>query len=313
MLLSKDDLISFSSAKKAVNSKWMEPWRIAFSAVDEETQIYLFQNTVNLAMIFYVYGFASWTLYLMTTVSGISKLQKVLLQSPIYAIPFFASFYTRGIVTSASGALSDLLKNETVETFIQTTFEAMGVKDLSQVKNIAEGVLDSVVGSNLRGLDEKENIPVPGEKYAEAVPKKACWFSDRDSITYDDSYITEFYSKLPELIRQGTSKQQLEMKTRQGTVCLKECKRRAKLVPEEKVVRKGLEWCSSDCAKTLGSSPWCYVEEGTLVNKKRTLGKPWAGCDPQEVSATPTCYSGYKYRECDSVEKKRRKPRSFFD
>src|SRR5436190_835588 len=99
-IMAEEDLISYSTSKRIVNSAFMLPWRTAFSSFTLDSQVRIFQTMINIVSILYIYVFASWTLSLFTTVSGIKKLQNVFFRQPAYVIPFFASFYFRILETN---------------------------------------------------------------------------------------------------------------------------------------------------------------------------------------------------------------------
>lgn len=92
--LDESDMITLYQAKKLLK---------ASSFVYDNATKFLSENNaanaiflaINLAMITYQYIYASWFLYLVTTISGVKKLYKMVLQNPILGIFFYISFYFR--------------------------------------------------------------------------------------------------------------------------------------------------------------------------------------------------------------------------
>jgi hypothetical protein len=328
LIMTKDDLFSFTDAKRMVKtSSFLKPWRVAFSYLGEEGSARLFQTAVNLAFTFYIYGFASWTLYLFTTVSGIKTLQKVLLKNPIYSVPFFLSFYFKMLsgrdiqsietvenifgVKGLYVSFWDAIRAGNSSTLAKLVFSSsnyllakMNINaELSE--RVAEDISIQIIAtlSTLTVFNKIQSLfsgePTESMVAAETDPAEnmACYLTLRDDINYDDSDFVDFYKKISQdgYVRDLKKLIKSELNTTNKTRVNAELSRRL-----EKTDDNGIPLCLDGCttrSKTK-SGNICESECG----KSLILGNDW--CYINKASISNPKLVGKKYgkkhwEECD--------------
>lgn len=325
--LDKDDLLSFSTAKKFVSSPMGAGWRILFPGVELNDQILFFQLLCNSLVFIWQYS-SSWTVYMITSFSGIKRLYRLFFSQPFFLISFITSLLLTALTNTDKHSLEVLFslfqisKEEAerilslaLDTNTRLLFDALKHPllvfagylsiDISdeRILEIAQSLSKVVgmgVGIGIRGLSDKFALTalesLPGEKAC--IPEEAMY------ITFNDEDVQEFYRAItsPEYGKslKGMKRRDkiplLEVRKDGAPICLGECKRRAK-------TRSGT-LCKKQCGSSvklpfgLGNitDEWCEIEPIT-VRDKEVAKRGWDYCDSsKEVKA---CMTGGRWLPCE--------------
>lgn len=331
MTLDPDDMISLYGAKKLLK---ISPF------IYNNLTAYLSENNaanaiflaVNLAVVAYQYIYASWFLYLTTSMSGIKKLYKVILQNPILGIFFYFSFYFRLLSETDKEKFNhvakflDLPMHEDFvgNKFISDSMDKIAIKltgdHVQGYKLVTKTLIhkvfsEQVVAAKIEGLPIKieqilEYTVKREEKLVESLENAAVYIGKRTIETQRDldefsEFVTTNRRSIEKQIKEevGNRKharklklqQMVEKRTPDGDViCLDVCKPRVKTA-------MGC-YCEGDCGPTmfLGGSSWCYVDPAKCKRGKyleKYMDKAYDRCDEKNVT-TPKCFTGLKYKNC---------------
>ena len=330
-VLDPNDMISLYGAKKILKSS-------AF--IYNNVTAYLSENnaanaiflSVNLAVVAYQYIYATWFMYLISSMSGIKKLYKVILQNPILGIFFYFSFYFRLIGETDKQKFNEVAKffdldihqNFLGSKFIGESMDKIAIKLTGEpvhgYKLVAKSLIhkvfsEQVVASLTEGIPLKisnliNNTVDKEDKHFRKIKNAAVYISNRTLETQRDfdefsDFVTKNRKDIEKQVKEevGSRKrikklrlqQIIEKKTEEGEViCLDTCKPRIETA-------MGC-YCEGDCGPTifLSGSSWCYVDPNKCKRGKyldKYMGKPYDRCNEKKLT-TPKCFTGLKYKDC---------------
>ncbi len=303
LLLAPEDIVSLYRSKKLLKMN-NTIHRKMTAYMSEISAARMLQMILNLATITYQYGFASWFVYFVTSISGLKKIYKIIFRNPLYAPIFYTAFYLRVL----EGTVDETKFNVIAQGLgLPKHIDAFGNKFLTHVVNIlpqdfagvqaydnktVSKILMKKIGGAIaggqaeavgfKGLDYIFGTKVPQE--VAAIDPPAVYIKVRDQIDYDDTDIQEHFEYIrknrtrvrkelkkkinPKRKRQFRQALRKELEIRRPTgeiVCLNECKRRVK-------TNMGC-YCDSDCASTtfLSGRTWCWVDPKTCPKKAKSL------------------------------------------
>lgn len=329
--LDPSDMISLYQAKKLLN---ISPF------IYNNVTAYLSENNaanaiflaVNLATVAYQYVYASWFLYLTTSISGIKKLYKVILQNPLLGIFFYLSFYFRLIGETDKekfNRVSEFFQLSIHDDFIGTKFISESMDKIAfkltgeefrgyklVTKNLVQKVFsEQVIAAKIEGLPLKisDVLKYTIEKEGKTFKKlenAAVYIGKRTIETQRDfdefsEYVTTNKREIEKQVKEevGNKKQARKLRLQQivekttpegDVVCLDVCKPRVETA-------MGC-YCEGDCGSTmfLAGSSWCYVDPAKCKKGKylrKYMGKAYDRCDDKNVT-TPKCFTGLRYKDC---------------
>ena len=292
---------------------------------------------VNLANVLYQYTYATWFMYLSTTVSGIKKLYKVILQNPILGIFFYFSFYFRMIGETDKQKFNkiaeffnlpiheDLTSKKFIGEFMNNISQKLTGEQVTgytvETKKLIHKIFsENVITAITEGLpitiynileylvkDKGNNKIIMDIKYAAVYIDKRTVETQRDLDEFSD-FVTQNRDDIEKQIKK-------EIGGRKGRK-----KRLANLRLQQVVERKTAEgdvmclddcksrvktrsgcYCEGDCGSTmfLGGKSWCYVDQNKCKAKKlsKHFGRTYDFCDSKKIS-NPKCFTGFKYKDC---------------
>jgi len=324
-LLDRDDMLSLYGAKKIVRSTNIVHRNLTYYLSENNAANVIFIS-VNLGIIVYQYIYASWFMYMTTTISGLKKLLNLIFKNPISGIFFYLSFYFKMLSTSDKEKFdviakvlnlpkhSDMASVDFLNKLITNLSEKLLDHDLWGYKNVLKDLM--IMTSSIVTSMVIENVPITVLKVLEKVPvkqitkmsNKVFYISRNDVILQSEldewmEYVLQNKEKIKngiKVIRKKKNKMKLELKkivekTKDGKViCLDECKSRTKTY-------MGC-YCEGDCGSTffIGGQSWCYVDPRKCKKGKylpKYLGYAYDKCDKTNIDK-PNCYTGYNYRKC---------------
>ncbi len=297
-LLDEQDVMSLYKSKQIVKKI---PDSIKEKLILSDINIARFvQLSVVFATIAYQYT-NSWTLYYLTSISGINKLKKVLFRNPLYLIIFYTSFFIRPV----TGIDSELIKSPTK---VKEFFDKLNIPYKKELLPVISGIYEKK-GYNLvdmlSGVIKNEQIAIQ-----KSIPQ-GCYITARDSFFYDDTDIREHSDKIDELqntikkkykkksTRRKELNKQLIVKRGENDVCLDKCQPRIK-------TKSGC-FCESGSESPGGlfSKSWCYVDPKTCPKKEKFLPKTITGRHYDYYDDTKNkykkCFNGRKYIDCGNI------------
>jgi hypothetical protein len=331
LTLDPSDMISLYKAKKLLK---ISPF------IHDNITAYLSENNaanaiflaVNLAIVAYQYIYATWFLYLVTSVSGIKKLFKVIFQNPILGIFFYFSFYFRLIGETDKEKFNMVAKAFDLpmhEDFIGSQFLGESIDKIATtlsgekvygyklvLKNLVHKVFsEQIIAAKIEGLPIKieqviEYTVRNEDRIIREIDNTPVYISSRTIETQRDldefqEYVTKNRREIEKQVKKEVGKkkqsrklrlqQMVEKKTPEGDViCLDVCKPRIKTA-------MGC-YCEGDCGSTLfiAGSSWCYVDPAKCKKSRyleKYLGKTYDRCDEKNVSV-PKCFTGLRYKDC---------------
>ena len=329
IVLDPDDMLTLYGAKKILKlSPYIESTITAH--VSENTGASLIFMSVNLATVAYKCLYATWFMKILTSVSGLKKLYKTIIQNPMLGVFFYLSFYFRFIVDTdkarfniiANGLNIPVHGYFTENTFLQTTMtdlskqlagddfikykpviKFLSTHMISQLANQVERAPTNI-GKILEYIVQKEAVKFQEIKDPAVYIKPENIETQRDLDEFND-FIVKNKSEIIKHVKSvvgGKNKYRKKMmlqtivgkRSADGeTMCLDKCKERVKTV-------SGC-FCDGECGTTtfLGGTSWCYVDPEKCKHGKhlqKFMGKTYSQCYPKDTK--PTCFTGLKYEEC---------------
>lgn len=137
--LAKEDMLSLYRATKLLKSSDILYSHIT-KYISEGSAAKLIFLTLNLAMFAYQYTYASWFLYLTTTLSGLNLLYRIIFTNPLLFVTYFLSFYLRLL------GESDKSKFNKVATFFNLpSYDEMA--QALQTKEKVQEVVNNIINS----------------------------------------------------------------------------------------------------------------------------------------------------------------------
>jgi hypothetical protein len=331
LVLDPNDMISLYQAKKLLKISPFIYNNVTSYLSDNNAANAIFL-AVNLAVVAYEYIYATWFLYLVTTVSGIKKLYRVIFQNPILGIFFYFSFYFRLLGETDKEKFDRVARAFDLpihEDFLGSKFLGDSIDKISMLlsdseihgykivlKNLVRKVFsEQVVASKIEGLsikiDQVLGYTVKNEdKIMREIQNAAVYINSRTIETQRDldefsEYVTVNRRDIEREIKEQIGKkkshrklrlqQMVEQKTPEGDViCLDVCKPRVETA-------MGC-YCEGDCGTTMfiGGSSWCYVDPEKCKKGKyleKYMGKTFDRCDGRNVTL-PKCFTGLRYKDC---------------
>jgi hypothetical protein len=293
---------------------------------------------VNLAQVVYQYLFASWFMYLTTSVSGIKKLYKVIFQNPILGIFFYFSFYYRMI-----GETDKNKFNKIAEFFNLPKHEDLGSKKfIEKFTNEVSKKLTDTISVNEYEVTAKELIhkvfsenaiaasiessPIKIYNILEYLLKE----KENNKILMDIEYAAVYIDKRTVETQRDldefsdfvtTNRDSIEKQIKKEIGSRKGGKKRIANLRLEQIVEKKTDegeplcldkcksrvktvsgcYCEGDCGSTtfLGGKSWCYVDPNKC--KRKYLNK-YLGRTydfcDNKKLSSPKCFTGLKYKNC---------------
>lgn len=330
-LLDKDDMITIYGVKKLLRSSGFIKANATAYLNEHNASIALF-IAINMGVVTYQYAYASWFLYLVTTISGIKKLYHVIFKNPIMGIFFFASFYFKVLEGTADeqkfNAIATSLKLPKHKDFTGQKFITSVVNEIpdligfkvSGFRKTAKKTMRTVAGIVISGQVENIGVNLNNTMFETAISTPeisevnhaAIYITPHD--IFEESDLQEYSEFVEKNIKQinkavkdkvgGKNKHQRKMELQQvierrtetgEVICLNQCKKRVK-------TRMGC-YCEGDCGKTfmVGKQSWCYVDP-TKCKRGKALpkynGYSWDRCDTAKLSKN--CWTGVRWKECYS-------------
>ena len=335
-VIDADDIVTLYNSEKILKASPIIYSKIT-TCFSEPTAIYLLFLSLNLATVIYQNIYSTWFMYLFTSVSGLRKLYKVVLQNPILSIFFYFSFYFRILCETDKQKLNFLakyLKLPSHENFA-------GIK---MVENTINNLSDILTGKNIKNINDyklihkliSEQVIASGiECFPYTIEKKLIHMLKKQNS------VTEYINKIPDAVyiknsdietnrdfekfidyirvnkkeienqikkkiggkKKSIRKLELNKRIEQQTVtgqklCLNECKPRIK-------TKTGC-FCDGNCGPSIyGGANWCYVDKQSCKNgkslPKTIFNSSYDFCDVNNEKTV--CYTGSKYRNCIAEDK----------
>lgn len=330
-VLDPNDMISLYDAKKLLKTSPFI-YNNVTAYLSENNAVNAIFLAVNLAVVAYQYVYATWFMYLITSVSGIKKLYKVILQNPILGIFFYFSFYFRLVGETDKEKFNNVAKFFDLNIhedflgskFIGESMDSIAVKltgdKVHGYKLVTKNLVHKVFSEQIVAA-MTEGIPLTiSQVLAYTVRKEdakireiqnaAVYIDNRDIETQRDldefsEYVTKNKREIQKQVKEeiGNRKrarklrlqQIVEKRTPEGDViCLDTCKPRIETA-------MGC-YCEGDCGPTifLAGSSWCYVDPNKCKKGKyleKYMGNAYDRCNEKNVT-TPKCFTGLKYKDC---------------
>lgn len=329
LLLDEDDMLTFYGAKKLLKSSDLV-YSNATLYLSEKNAIASIYMAVNMAVLLYQYAYVSWFLYYTTTISGLKKLYKIVLQNPLLGIFFYLSFYYKLLgetdkekfdLVAKSFDLpiyEDFSSRKFLTDFINNISDKIIGEKIHGYKNAVKAVIKSTaqemvskkieslptdIGSLLNKLIKQPDVV---EKL-DTISSPAVYVRKNNVETESDlaewaDFLASNMNKLKKQARKNSTKRLYKMKLREiverktdtgEVICLNKCKSRQK-------TSTGC-YCESDCGSTflLSGKSWCYVDPDKCKAGKylpKYLGKTYDYCDGS--NAKNVCFTGLKYQDC---------------
>jgi hypothetical protein len=298
--------------------------------INNEDAAKLLFITLNMMTIYYQNVKASYFMCYTTSVSGITKLMRVLLSNPILGVFFYLSFYFRMIGETDIDKINmiaeyyNLPKYEALENpreFInKITYKIIGGKPEKEyakflVTTIQKVVNEQIIAKNI------ENIPDTiisffnkNQKLVDSIDEEAVMISTRSiekQLSYDifidelQNIKCDIKAKIPRKkktkikhkinleVRKKVQELEPEAAKKYQKICLDDCKSRIK-------TDSGC-YCSGNCGRNypVGRN-WCYVDQKKCkIGKKLQkdlFGNTYDYCNNKKKSVN--CYTGINYEKC---------------
>lgn len=315
-LLDPQDKLSLYSAKKILNSSTFIYNNITkyLSETNATKAIFI---SVNFSNIIYQYMFATWFMYLLTTMSGLKKILKFIFQNPLLGIFFYVSFYFRLLGETDKSKFdniaeilnipkhADFTSRDFLKNFINSILEKIdcNITYKTVLTDILQLVPNLIIAKKIENLPEifEQKLPEMKNLKNTAVYISNTSVETEAEIQEWEEYVLTNFSKLKKQANKAGKKRKIklqqiiEKKTEDGKIiCLDTCKQRIKTT-------MGC-YCESDCGPSffLGKTNWCFVDSRKCKKGKalqKYMGKTYDTCDPTKIS-TPKCFSGIKYKDC---------------
>jgi hypothetical protein len=322
--LDEKDALSLYGAKKLLRSS---------SIIHKSSTKYLSEDNastaifiaVNLANIAYQYIYATWFMYLTTSISGIKKLYKVILENPILGLFFYLSFYFRllgetdinkfNLVASSFGLESheNFTGSKAISSSIHKIAKKLSGGNVSGYEKVVATLVHKIVSEKIiaknveslphflsSAITKKSNV---SKKIADSpiyVTKRNIE-TQRDLDEFQDYVIRNAKAIRREIKRSRSRKksdrsklirEKVEKRDENGNViCLDKCTERAR-------TKSGC-YCEGECGSVLGGKSWCYVDPEKCKKGKylrKYFGRSYDYCDKERTRAL--CFTGYRYRSC---------------
>jgi hypothetical protein len=340
--LSPSDKISLHTTKKLLRASPFV-YQSLTEFLSEDVAAKALFIAINLATVVYQYGFASWFMYLLTSMSGLRKLFSVVLQNPMLGVFFYLSFYFRLISETDSAKfnmMAEALHLPMHEDFVGSLFLTTLLTNVaSLVSNESVSGYEGVVQKLIRKLIS-EQVLAPG---VERLPsllnslltraaqnpdlKLGLSVGDKSTAVYVEERNEESQSDLEEFREfVSTNRKAIEERIRTKN---KSKKRAGKLQLQKVLEKRDSEgqvicldtckkqtktkvgcYCDGECGPTflLGKESWCFVDPSKCKKAKylpRYMGRTYDKCDVKNVGSTlkPMCFTGFEYKECESRKK----------
>ena len=339
--LATEDMVSLYSAIKILRSSPFLFQSVTKYLSEDNAAKALFV-AINLANVLYQNCYASWFLYLISSVSGVRKLFSMVLKNQLLGVFFYLSFYFRLLgetdatkFNMVASALNLPLHQDFVGDMFLTALvqrigsllvgEKSGYYEqllLNLVKKVvSEQVLAASVEKAPQLLAQVLTFVAGSDTLKDSIPSKAAavYVADADVETQSDldeflEYVTVNRRDIKRQVRSSTRKdkhrrklqlqQVVESKNKDGeVVCLNTCQPRTK-------TKVGC-YCEGDCGPTvfLGGKPWCFVDPTKCKKGKylpRYMGRAYDLCDNTNNTtnnSSSVCFTGLEYKDCVSNKK----------
>ena len=335
--LDPNDMVSLYHAKKILKSSYFI-YNNTTKVLSENSASSAIFIAINLGTVVYQYLYASWFLYLTTTLSGIKKLYMVILQNPILGIFFYFSFYFK-IISEPDrekfNHIAGVLNLNKHEDFLGRNFIGQLADKIANVlagvplllgykhelKNILHKVFsENVMATLVEGTPVKlarlltHTVEAMNAEFSNSRIATALYVENRTVETQRD------YDELAEFLSVNRRDINREVKKTVGGKKKNQRKLKLQQIVETKtpggdvicldVCKSRTKttsgcYCEGDCGPTifLGGKSWCFVDPNKCKNGKylrKTFGKSWDTCTGE--LGKPTCYTGLAYKNCRKIE-----------
>lgn len=329
--LEPEDMISLYTSKKILRSSPFVFQSLTKYLSEDNAAKALFV-AINLANVLYQNCYASWFLYLITSVSGIRKLFSMVLKNQLLGIFFYLSFYFRLLGETDSSKFNmvasalnlplhqDFVGGVFLTAFLQRISGLISGENPTCYEQLFYSLVKKLVSEKLlaAGVEKAPNLlakvltlAAESDTLKENVSAKAAavHVAEADVETQSDldeflEYVTLNKKDILRQIRGSARKdkhrrklqlqQIVEKRGKDGeVVCLDSCQSRTK-------TKVGC-YCDGDCGPTLflGGKPWCFVDPAKCKKGKylpRYMGRAYDLCDKNKSS--PVCFTGLDYKDC---------------
>ena len=320
VLLDRRDMLSIGTAKRIAE-------RLGFPRLPTAALIYM---AANLGVLTYQYAYATWFMYLLTRVRGLSKLYRVVFRNPLLGLFFFASFYVKVLEGTRDerrfNAMASSLGLPVHADFVGQRFLTSlsmelprrlvgGNLDpflLSHLQQVLRTVAGIVLSQQVERLGETLRTALVGQRAAPIVVETAergIRLESQDVLSQEEleeygKFLERNRRKIEKRVKRRVGKNKrrvkreiqriVEKRTEGGVRCLSGCKGRVK-------TSAGC-YCESDCGSSFlgGGRSWCYVDPTRCKNGKylrKHREKSWDHCDTTRTTS-PLCWSGARWLQC---------------